>query len=141
MPAEDEFIFWQAYEGPILFISPNYMDTVNINQLEENTIKLVDEIEKTTSAQLESARKIVGKIRMKSEDALDVSRIKVGEHPMSYIIGAAVFGFALGCLVISSRRSCTTQPRFFNRSLDQADDLASRVSGRLSRAASNLKNW
>jgi len=117
------------------------MDIINTNQLEEDTIKLADKIEKTTAKQLESARKVAEKIRMKSEDALVDTRIKVGEHPMSYILGAAVFGFALGCLVMSSRRSCTTQSRFVNRSLDQANDLASRVSGRLSRAASNLKNW
>ncbi len=114
---------------------------MNTNQLEAEADNLIDKIDKTTSDSLESAREAAEKIRAKSEVVIDDTRVKVRENPVSCVIGAVVFGFALGCLIMAGRRTQTPQQRFMDRSLDQANDLVSNVSDRLSRAASNLKIW
>ncbi len=114
---------------------------MNTNHLEEDAAKLADKIERTTAAHIESARVAADKLRVKSEVVLDETRNKVCENPMSCIVGAAVFGFALGCLVMCGKRSQTPPQRLMDRSLDQANDVVSRVADRISNVASNLKTW
>ncbi len=114
---------------------------MNTNQIENYVDEVATKVEKSAAPHLESAREVAEKLRVKSEDVIDESRLRIQENPMSCVVGAIVFGFALGCLVMSGRRTCSPPQRLVDRSLGQANDLVSSMSDRLSRAASNLKIW
>lgn len=114
---------------------------MNTNQTLENVGAAVELIEETEEIPFESAREAVEKMRIKSENLIDSTRREFHKNPLSCLVGAAVFGFALGCLMMSGRRYQTPHQRFIDKSLGQANDLVSSVSDRLSRTASNLKIW
>jgi len=114
---------------------------VNTNHLQADAASLADRVEKSGVAEAESAGEAANQIRKKYEAVIDETRVKVCENPMSCVVGAAIFGFALGCLVMCGRRSHSPQQRSANRTLDHANDLAAKVSDKFSRAASNFKCW
>jgi len=114
---------------------------MNTNHLQADAVSLAERVEKSAVAEVESAGEAANQIRKKSEAVIDATRAKVCEDPMSCVVGAAVFGFALGCLVMCGRRSHSPQQRSANRTLEHANDLASKVSDKFSRAASNFRSW
>ncbi len=107
------------------------------HQLDQEVEDRKEDLEELAS----SAEDAVENIREKSKTVLEDARDELRKNPVAFVVGALVFGFAVGCMVTSSRPQASRYQRFFDKSLDQANDLVSGASGRLNRAASNLKIW
>ncbi len=65
----------------------------------------------------------------------------IRKNPLSSVVGAAVFGLAVGCLIMSGRHEPTLQERFVGEPLEHANDVLSNISENLSRLVANLKFW
>ncbi len=65
----------------------------------------------------------------------------IRKNPLSSVVGAAVFGLAVGCLIMSGRHEATLQERFVEEPMDHANEVLSNVSENLSRLVANLKFW
>lgn len=74
-------------------------------------------------------------------DVLAMTSDCIRKNPLSSVVGAAVFGLAVGCLIMSGRHTPTLQERYLDEPLGHANDLLSNVSENLARLAANLKFW
>lgn len=65
----------------------------------------------------------------------------IRKNPLSSVVGAVVFGLAVGVLIMSGRHAPNLQERFVEEPLEHANEVLSNVSENLSRLVANLKFW
>ncbi len=74
-------------------------------------------------------------------DVLEITNDCIRKNPLASVMGAAVFGIAIGCLIMSGRHTPTMQERYVEEPLENANELLSNVSENLTRLVANLKFW
>ena len=115
--------------------------TMNVNQLEESAEEQAEKVKNQVAGSVECARSMAEGVRVRSCDCLASARGEFRSHPISYMAGALLFGFAVGCVVMSGRHPVSRQQRFLDKSMDHANDFVSNAHDKFSHAASNLKFW
>lgn len=100
----------------------------------------------------ESAKETGKKMKAQCGEKMAQTDDYVRHHPMPLVIGALVGGFALGYLIVTSRRELTFRERFIDEPLHTARDATSAALAPVARRlhtwsdqarhmASNLKFW
>lgn len=109
--------------------------------MEDFAKEQVEDVKDEIASKGDCARALVERVRVKSDDFLESTREEFRRSPVAFMAGALTFGFALGCIIMSGRQPVSPQRRLYNRSREQAHDLVSNASDRISHAAANLKFW
>lgn len=106
-----------------------------------NTTRITDQVKdavESAETNLREASANAGRaVSEKSQQLAHSTSEGIRTYPVSSVVGAFVFGIAVGVLIATGRRQPTFYERYLNEPLDHAGDALSAIS----RQSRNLKFW
>jgi ElaB/YqjD/DUF883 family membrane-anchored ribosome-binding protein len=111
------------------------MNTDNITQ---NVDQLGQEFQQARQTVENAADEAVRSVRTNAESALCCASESIRKNPIPIVVGAAAFGVAIGCLIMSGRHTPNFQERYLTEPLDHAGDALTNSWGKL---IGNIKFW